>query len=416
VTAANPRYFIVTSQGVSATRWLAFALASHPEVFGAHGHFAIDSVASEKFQQEKSKDDVDALSNGNATRNFYKASKIGDIFARYRSLRPDANAYGNAHSYTLDDLVRRHIGKARDPGFALANVVRHPVSYIDSHFSLVRKAETNPDVYRNYQWNLFPQALAEFRELFLLDCPDFPEFLAFAASCYSVLIVARDLDHETVRHYRMESLTTDCIALAAFCQILTGHTYSREELSSHIAEGAINRHRQKSASTDDREIYNGWARWKKDIASVMISEPTLKKFEKVGYDVNMLRERAGKESESAPARCLADSLKAMDENHPLLTLVRGDAVASKRSAAQPVLLESMFGYNIVQFGTEFFALSKRIGEVHVTDGAQALVERHGNGRVMVADTIEEARKCIRRAVGLEPGKGARRWLFRFPRR
>ncbi len=63
----------------------------------------------------------------------------------------------------------------------------------------------------------------------------------------------------------------------------------------------------------------------------------------------------------------------------------------------------MLGYNIVQFGTEFFVLNQSIGEVHVTDGAQALIERHGNKQVMVADTIEEARTCIRRACGLDAG-------------
>jgi hypothetical protein len=361
MTATDPRYFLVTSQGVSATRWIAFALASHPKVFAAHGHFAIDSVVGGKFEQETAKDDTGALSLGNEARALYEKNDIDGIFAAYRSTYPGAEAYGNVHSYTLDSLQRPLKNSAKASKFAIANVVRHPVSFIDGHSSLVRKAEAYPDVYRNYEAHLFPQALAEFRELLLVECPDFREFLAFTVSCYSVLIVARGFGFEGFQHYRMESLTRDGAALAAFCEKLTGLAYSREKLDALVAAGAINRHRTRSAKSDEREIYDGWARWKRDIAAVMISEEALKRFEKAGYDVGMLRECAGKvDSESAPAPCLADAFKTM--SYPLLSLVKGDPNAAKPSKAQPVLLESMLGYNIVQFGAEFYALSKKIAK------------------------------------------------------
>ena len=303
VTAsANPRYFFVTSQGVSATRWIAFALASHPKVFAAHGHFTIDSVVAGKFEQEKAKDDTGALSLGNEVRALYETNDISAIFAAYRSAHPGAEAYGNVHSYTLDGLIKGELKNSADSEkFAIANVVRHPVSYIESHFSLVRKAEGHPDVYSNYESHLFPQALGEFRELFLVDCPDFREFLAFAVSCLSALIVARDLGYEAFPHYRMESLTRGGAALAAFCEKLTGLAYSQEKLDALVAAGAINRHKTQSASSDERKIYDGWARWKKDIAAVMISETALKKFERVGYDIGMFRDGAGNvESEGRP--------------------------------------------------------------------------------------------------------------------
>lgn len=319
----DPRYFIVTSQGVSATRWLAFALASHPKVFAAHGHFAIDSVANGKFQQEKSKDDVEALSDGNAALDLYEASEIDDIFAAYRSLRPDADAYGNVHSYTLDDLLRRRGKNARNREFALANVVRHPVSYIDSHFCLVRKAERHPMVYRSYAFDQFPRALRKFRELFRVDCPDFREFLAFATSCYSVLNVARDLAHQQYQHHRMESLTTDGNALGAFCETLTGLTYRQEDLDAFVTSGPINRHRKLSDSADPWTIYRAWPYWKREIAAMMIPETVLASFENVGYELGMLRHGRGEaKSASAAVPCLADFLKSMDENHPLLGVLR----------------------------------------------------------------------------------------------
>src|SRR5271154_4878003 len=80
MTATDPRYFLVTSQGVSATRWIAFALASHPRVFAAHGHYAIDSVVARKFEREAAMNDSAPLTLGNEARAFYDDHDINGVF------------------------------------------------------------------------------------------------------------------------------------------------------------------------------------------------------------------------------------------------------------------------------------------------------------------------------------------------
>src|SRR5438093_3413716 len=180
------RRFVVTTPGLSATRWLAFALASHPEVFVAHGHFRLDSVASNNLEQEKEKGDLESLTVGNAAANFYRTHSLSEVFTAYRQIRPQARAYGNIHSYTLASLMKCIASPKDLEGTTVVNVLRHPVCYVDSHFSLVRSAERHPELYQHYLQNVFPSALAQFPELFLIDCPDYREFVAFAVSCVSV--------------------------------------------------------------------------------------------------------------------------------------------------------------------------------------------------------------------------------------
>jgi hypothetical protein len=397
MSQANPpsRSFVVTSQGASATRWLAFVLASHPKVFVAHGHFALDSVADGKFQEEKSKDDTEALSIGNATRDLYETNKISDIFSAYRDLKPDADIYGNIHSYTLDRLLEKRAESPFDPvELAVANLVRHPISYIESHCFLVRKAERYPAVYQSYSVDLFPKALQEFRELFLVDCSDFREFLAFVVSCYSALNVAHDLAYDQVRHFRMEAVTTDATALSEFCQILTGLSYRQDQLDSFIASGAINRHRRGSESTDPWQIYREWPCWKQDIVSMMLPDAVLARFADAGYDVGILRGGAADIGrERVPVPCLADALGAMDQAHPLLMALTAGAQSPRNEGyrSEPKLLESCCGYNIVQLGGKFIALSQSLGDTDVTEDAEVLIERHGSRMVIVTDTVESAR-------------------------
>jgi hypothetical protein len=334
---------MVTSRGASATRWIAFVLASNPETFAAHGHFAIDSVVGAEFKKEKSKGDSESLSIGNAARDLYDENNIAGVFAAYRNVKPTAHAYGNVHSYTLDGLMRHYTEDLKAlPGLTIANVIRHPVSYIESHVSLVHKAEEHPDVYRAYSNDMFPKALRAYPELFLVDCPDFREFFAFVTSCLSALDVASDLAYKQVRHFRMEALTTEVETLAEFCRSLTGLDYDLGKLREFIEAGAINRHRKSSAGTDELALYQAWPAWKRDIAAMMISSTALARLEEAGYAVGMLRDGFDQPEETrSTAPSLADRLKEMDKNHPYLAVLRQNANASRRGARESHILGSL---------------------------------------------------------------------------
>src|ERR1700736_1604131 len=104
--AKSLRYFTVTTPGLTATRWLSHVLASHPDVYVAHGKFALDSVLAGDFHKEKETAHIESLTRGNQTRDFYEQRPLEEVLALYRGIKPGARAYGCVHSYTMHTLAQ----------------------------------------------------------------------------------------------------------------------------------------------------------------------------------------------------------------------------------------------------------------------------------------------------------------------
>src|SRR5882724_8907772 len=105
-TVSSSRLFVVTTPGLSATRWLAYVLASHPDVFVAHGKHALDAVIRGDFRKEKETANHMSLESGNDMWEFYQQRNLEEVYARYRLIKPEARAFGCVHSYTIDALIR----------------------------------------------------------------------------------------------------------------------------------------------------------------------------------------------------------------------------------------------------------------------------------------------------------------------
>ncbi len=287
-----PNRFLVTTPGLSATRWLCFALATRKDVFVSHGKHPLDSIIHGDFAREKGIGDVESFTLGNKMADFYAQTRLEEVFAAYREIMPQAAAYGNVHAFTIESLMQK-IRSERDlNGINILNVLRHPVSYIESHYRLVRSAEEHPSLYQHYENTMLSQALGQFPELVLLDNIPYAEFTAFVVSCLSVCNLAYDFAFTQFRYVRMEDLTTDVEALQKFCEYLTGLEYSRGDLEELICQGPINRHKKNSSIKDPRSIYESWTTWQQDIAHMMLPTIVLNKLEDHGYDISMLRMEA----------------------------------------------------------------------------------------------------------------------------
>jgi hypothetical protein len=314
---SRPRRFAVTTSGLSATRWLSQVLVSHPDVFVAHGKFALDAVAARNFEHDKTAASLLSLTRGNDLRAFYDSHSVEEVFAAYEQIRPYARAWGCVHSYTVHTLAMASSTPDTLDRMRILNVVRHPVSFLASHFGLVRAAEGHPQLYGYYLNEIFPHVLQQFPELFLLPCADFRAFLAFAVSCQAVGNMVFDLCYPGVGHQQMEALTTRSELLRQVCEELTGLPYAVDKMEEFVRQGAINRHRIGPACP--AEIYDAWEPWQRDMANLMIAPLVLDWFESLGYDVALLRQSATpKSSETNRASCLADYLRSLDPRHPLL--------------------------------------------------------------------------------------------------
>jgi hypothetical protein len=355
--AKSLRYFAVTTPGLTATRWLSHVLASHPDVYVAHGKFALDSVMAGDFHKEKETAHLESLTRGYQTRDFYEQRPLEEVLALYRGIKPGARAYGCVHSYTMHALAQAAQRPETLANIRVLNVVRHPVDFIASHEGLVRAAEKHPRLYQYYLDEVFPRALREFPELFLMKCPDYRAFFAFAISCHAVSDLLYDMCYPHVRHLKMEALTTQVDVLREFCAELTGLAYADQILDEFIRLGAINRHRAGSARRRSHETYAAWAPWQQDMAQVMISGLVLDWLESLGYDLSMFEAQttppdAGKAPE---APCLADCLRSMDQRHPLLAFMTPNGRERKHTVEA-----DLQGFHMTRHEGKFYAVARTL--------------------------------------------------------
>ncbi|HWY85619.1 MAG TPA: hypothetical protein VNX28_02790 [Gemmataceae bacterium] len=400
VGAKSSRYFAVTTPGLTATRWLSHVLASHPDVYVAHGKFALDSVIAGDFHKEKETAHLESLTRGNQTREFYEQRSLEEVLALYRGIKPGARAHGCVHSYTMHTLAQAAQHPDTLANVRVVNVVRHPVDFIASHESLVRAAEKHPRLYQSYLDEVFPQVLREFPELYLMRCPEFRAFFAFAISCRAVSDLLYDMCYPNVRHLKMEALTTQVDVLSEFCAELTGVAYAKETLDEYIRLGAINRHRAGTARRQPHETYAAWAPWQQDIAQMMISGLVLDWLETLGYDLSMLEAQAAPASagKGTEAPCLADCLRSMDQRHPLLAFM-----TPKGRERKHIVEADLQGFHMTRHEGKFYAMARtqEIGDISKLDD-ETLQELHEDGLCVGGASIAEVWQALALVLGSNP--------------
>ena len=385
--------FLVTTPGLSATRWLSFVLASQPDVFVAHGKHSLESVVEGRFENERASGDVSSLALGNVMSDFYRCRTLDEVFETYLRLKPGVGACGNVHTYTLDELSNRFGPAARLEGFRVVNVQRHPVAYIASHASMVRRARDYRDLHEHYR-RMFEEALALCPELLLVGCDDLREFEVFAVSCYSASRILADLRWDWAPCVRMEDLTSDVDRLSWLCsEYLTGAPYDRQRLTRFIEDGPINRHRQGPAGNSANDIYSRWHDWQRDVAALLLPDELSRAgFAKAGYDVSMLlgenrRPSADcKREQSGSPACLADFVGLpVDEAQPAAPPVES-----------PVLIEEGYrGFNVVRIAGRYIAAAQSLGPVDLANVDDTwLAERRAAGEAFAGDSLIDAKRQI----------------------
>ncbi|MBM4070481.1 MAG: hypothetical protein FJ271_16225 [Planctomycetes bacterium] len=395
----SPRFFGVTNPGLSATRWLAHVLGAHPDVYVAHGKHALDSVQREDFEKAKETAGIDSLVRGNDMAGFYAASTLEEVLTRYQEEKPAARAFGFVHSYTVHTLIRAARHAETLENICIQNLVRHPITYISSHYSLVRQAERYPKLYAHYVGCVFPEAVKEYPELILLECPDYRAFVAFVVSCFGVANLIRDLAYPRIRSVRMEKLTSDLDALRNFCEELTGLPYSADMISGFIRQGAINLHRTDKERKGPNDLYQGWEVWQRDIAHVMIPSTVIDWLENMDYDLSMLRGKSNDGRRSGTlAPCLGDQLRALDAKHPLLAYLDPTEASDLR-----FIDEELQGFNLVHQHGQAHAVARSV-DVHDLSMLEPgrLRELQDRGLCLTGDSVADVWVAISRSLSVRP--------------
>lgn len=100
--------FVITSEGSTATTWLASILNSIPEINCTH----YNQIGDEKNQ---------------STINVVEKS-LTDYFSQVKKYAATQKIIGNIHGYTLDLVLQKNTGS----DLRIANIIRHPISHIAS--------------------------------------------------------------------------------------------------------------------------------------------------------------------------------------------------------------------------------------------------------------------------------------------
>lgn len=251
----DPRVFVVTSPGYTATKWLAWALSRDPRVACTHSS---DAPAS---RQAYSAPRLAAL----ATAKFKArdAVPLCEVFARWQQrASTGVTVVGNVHGYNLTALRRNEREHGAAPPYAAVNLVRHPVPWLESGAQQLGRMVRDTAVIAKRLRGHARANRTLYREL---RAPSFPwdDDLAFCYLCGRLPRLVAEAGDDGVEHVQMEALTARPEALAAAFEKLTALPAKPTWVSEVIGEGALHRHRLR-ALTPQAQL-DAWPPWRQRV-------------------------------------------------------------------------------------------------------------------------------------------------------
>ena len=333
--------FAATTPGLSATRWLSYAVATNKDVYVTHGKHNLKSIYLNDIDHEVHKSDYSSITDGNNMAWLYNKLTISEVYKLYADLNLNCKAVGNIHTYTLKDIDEKLSSNNNKINIKIINVLRHPINYINSHNALVQKVlksesnKFNPSItdgtsiYDHYARDMFGEVLSRFPELMLIECNNLKEFISFAVSCFSVYNLINDINitEKYPINFRMEDLTTNVNVLHEFCEKLTNVNYNIDSLLNIVEKGPINKHKNKNLSNDPVKIFRNWSSWQKDILRLVVPSEVTDMYNRYGYDTSMLNLKklnikiTEAKKDFKPGISLADNLLLNNSNSKLLNVI-----------------------------------------------------------------------------------------------
>lgn len=289
-------FFIVSSRGLTATTWFSQALNKHPLIFCCHG----------RDRPERGQETEELLLSKEYREDrliFEQRQRRMGILEYLDILKSASNGrkiLGNVHGYVLVELIDK-LSKAGLYGeIPIANMVRNPVSFIESYTALV--CQRKHDYPEKYSKEHLPRANAN-RELLnsygLSDSGDV-EIYGFVEACQAVVKMSRELDIDNVPIILMEKIVSDKQYFADIANHLTRGKcfFDKDTIANIFTQKKINSHRDKikplnndEKSSWSEEPYRIWTKWsknKKMLFRYFLNEKQIKDFISLGYDISFV--------------------------------------------------------------------------------------------------------------------------------
>ncbi len=134
----TPVYFLITSSGAAATRWLGSTLNAHPEICCSCGPGTLEIALD--YDREVTPAELERIAAFHLEHSVGagpEAAPIDAMFDLLETHRPAA-VYGNIHAETVSSLARKleALPSRRRPG--VVNLIRHPIPRTESKFHILQ--------------------------------------------------------------------------------------------------------------------------------------------------------------------------------------------------------------------------------------------------------------------------------------
>jgi hypothetical protein len=281
----NTGDFFITSYGRTATTWLSTALSLHPDMHCTHGPtFGLPNMKMFLDERKEAAKQIDTTMP-----QFYDMS-LREILDRTRagSKKP---WIGNIHAFTASNLKLKSEAEQNSPPFRTVNIVRHPVSRIQSLWQWMIYERTIDTAASRWisedamsQPN-FQGTLKELQRHHDVTVESYPERAFF----YSVMTLGTDGGdfRIPVTHVTSERLVKDIDYFAYVLTLLTG-TGSVVQ-NNHLQEvqqlGRIGASNEKKPAEPAIQVFSDWKLWQRSLFQmVMNSDPVMKAtYPQLGY-------------------------------------------------------------------------------------------------------------------------------------
>jgi len=286
------KYFFITTNGNSASRWLAQTLNMHPEIICSHSPAklaismsydrAYSDIEFKKIMEDENrkKIPVDILLD--------ELEQIGE-----------AICYGNVHMFNLRQLRENTRNNKNKKCFRVVDLVRHPVPFVQSGTSnMLRQAQYNNDRL-NYLKNVYyrnRELYDDFASVYKLDFNKV-HVLSFMANVMTLKSLSINMRiHEIDRRITMETITSDKLEYQNLVNLITeGEVYADNRwLSNVFSTNAVNTHKIKKKFSEPKDIYSYWDNWQKDFFDLLVEISKIDQYYSTafGYDFSFMRKHS----------------------------------------------------------------------------------------------------------------------------
>lgn len=282
-------YYMVTSHGWSASKWLAAALNKHPEVTCVHSVGAVLPDEEEAEYEDQLHAELADMGATLGRQNQSLKEHFDSIVAKQYRL-----AIGSVHRYRLRDLPRLLNG-GETYEFQLANLVRHPVTLVNSgqgeFTTLAELSEETRNEIRMFFDNQRPYYLA-LKEKYDLDLEDWSVLSFLAAAQHQFVLVHDQTCVKGVANIPMEKVTAEPEYFGSVLAALSKNRIKPDAnyINSVFDMGNVNRHTSDRKIVTPQERYESWDEWKREAFRYFMKQSGIDSvYSQVGYDFSFVR-------------------------------------------------------------------------------------------------------------------------------